>query len=205
MEGYSTPSLQWHCQLETPKLNTKIGLTFGSDFISAVFPICPSTFLMKDSQIDNKYLDFLQGEHWQPTAKNSNPNSTGVYYKLLRCPTTAKNVCGCSFPLFPVFYTSFLARFQTGTFGFINHFWKYFIFLLTPHFPSLHSSCTVANHTPLSGIWCPSFSLTPLPLKSTEIAKGNRSIGVSGCIPALLFLTWAYLYHASWHKDVAPM
>lgn len=78
MEGYSTPSLQWHCQLETLKLSTKIGLTFGSNFSSAVFPICPRTFLMKDSQIDNKYLDFLQGEHWHPTTKNSNPNDTGV-------------------------------------------------------------------------------------------------------------------------------
>lgn len=58
MEGHSTPSLQWHCQLETLKLNTKIGLTFGYNFISAVFPICPSTFLMEDSQIDNKIPGF---------------------------------------------------------------------------------------------------------------------------------------------------
>lgn len=58
-----------------------------------------------------------------------------------------------------------------------------------PHFPSLHSSCTVAKHTLLSGIRCPSFSLAPLPLKSTTIGKGNRSIGVSGCIPAPLLLT----------------
>lgn len=103
-------------------------------------------FQWKTHKSITKYLDFLQGENWQPTTKNPNSNGTGAYYKLLRCPTTAKNGSGCSFPLFPVFYTSFLACFQTGTFGFINHCWKYFIFLLTPSFPLCYAQHYNSHH-----------------------------------------------------------
>lgn len=56
-EGHSTPHCSGTASLKH-KLNTKIGLTLGYDFISPVFPIWPSTFLMEDSQIDNKIPGF---------------------------------------------------------------------------------------------------------------------------------------------------
>lgn len=48
--------------------------------------------------------------------------------------------CFCmQFSVISSFYTSFFACFQTGTFGIINHFWKYFIFLLAPSFPHCYA------------------------------------------------------------------
>lgn len=132
--GQTTRVLLPALALPAPNAETKhikTGLTFGIDFLSAVFHICPDTFPVEDSQTDNEIPGF--SETWAPGAQHQK-----CQFQL--CRSRLQNVQlsyhgkKCFWMQFLITTTSFLACFQTGTFGFMHYFWKYFI-LLIPSLP----------------------------------------------------------------------
>lgn len=145
MEGHSMQVLlllmallAWNAETK----HMKIGLTFGNDFLSAVFHICPDTFLIKDSQTGNRIPRFhtrqaLTAQHQKCQFQ--------LHRRILWAVQVSyhiKTVSGCSFLLFPVLLYFLPRLFSNRNIWLYKLLWNYFILSLILSFPV----CSVHHH-----------------------------------------------------------